>query len=534
MKNKYLKLSTLFFLGFRLVVNASTYYVAKNGSDDYAGTEALPWKTIQKAANTVVAGDTVYIKTGTYNERVIPANSGSSGSPIIYAPYESDEVIIDATGLSGSAVYINGKSYIIFGGPSSSNKIQIKNAMSSGSAGVMLNGAATHCILRNLYIENTDMGGIHAMSDWFPVTPILTNLTIDGCEITNTNHGYNQEALSLIMVDQFEIKNCKIHNTVKEGIDMKQGCSNGEIHDNECYNVHPGIYLDFRGLTHNIKIYNNNIHHNGDGIAITDEEGTYTGEDIYIYNNLIYHNTSRGINFYNYGGKYTRVNIVNNTLYHNYIEIGLFEDAANFTDCVIANNIIVGTTYDLITFPSGPSPNVFIDHNLFYADSYMENSIYGTNYIYDKDPSFADPSDFDFHLQSNSPAINAGSSANAPDLDFDGNPRPQGEGYDIGAYEDSSYQITKLSKLSNIESQVERIVLYPNPVKSVLNIFVPTDKEIRYSLEVFNTNGSIIYSLKDMGTGQYQLDMSGYPAGVYLLKFNNNKNQQVIEKIIKQ
>jgi len=41
----------------------------------------------------------------------------------------------------------------------------------------------------------------------------------------------------------------------------------------------------------------------------------------------------------------------------------------------------------------------------------------------------------DFHLKKDSPAIDKGWSLDAPDDDFDGNPRPQGSAYDIGAFE---------------------------------------------------------------------------------------------------
>ena len=50
--------------------NGTTYYVAKDGNDYNSGTEAQPWITIQKAADAMVAGDMVYIKEGTYNERI--------------------------------------------------------------------------------------------------------------------------------------------------------------------------------------------------------------------------------------------------------------------------------------------------------------------------------------------------------------------------------------------------------------------------------------------------------------------------------
>jgi hypothetical protein len=44
----------------------STYYVSPDGSDTAAGTEAAPFRTIQKAASLVDAGDTVVVRAGTY------------------------------------------------------------------------------------------------------------------------------------------------------------------------------------------------------------------------------------------------------------------------------------------------------------------------------------------------------------------------------------------------------------------------------------------------------------------------------------
>ena len=42
---------------------------------------------------------------------------------------------------------------------------------------------------------------------------------------------------------------------------------------------------------------------------------------------------------------------------------------------------------------------------------------------------------YDYHLQPTSLAIDTGTALNAPATDLDGNPRPSGTGYDIGAYE---------------------------------------------------------------------------------------------------
>ncbi|MCU0915264.1 MAG: right-handed parallel beta-helix repeat-containing protein [Planctomycetes bacterium] len=51
------------------------------------------------------------------------------------------------------------------------------------------------------------------------------------------------------------------------------------------------------------------------------------------------------------------------------------------------------------------------------------------------DPRFVDSAQADLHLRAGSPAIDAGRTPEAPDLDRDGHPRPTGPAADMGAYE---------------------------------------------------------------------------------------------------
>lgn len=60
------------------------FYVATNGSDSNPGTLDRPWRTIQKAANTVGAGSTVYVRGGVYNETVTINVSGTPGNVITF------------------------------------------------------------------------------------------------------------------------------------------------------------------------------------------------------------------------------------------------------------------------------------------------------------------------------------------------------------------------------------------------------------------------------------------------------------------
>jgi uncharacterized repeat protein (TIGR02543 family) len=80
-------------------VSSSAYYVSRAGgaSDSNPGTLEQPFLTIQKAATVATAGDTVYVREGTYRETITPVNSGEIGNPIVYMPYNNEEVTISGT-----------------------------------------------------------------------------------------------------------------------------------------------------------------------------------------------------------------------------------------------------------------------------------------------------------------------------------------------------------------------------------------------------------------------------------------------------
>ena len=62
--------TVIFWLAMGLPAMAAEYFVATSGADTNAGSAAAPWRTIQKAANTVAPGDTVNVVAGVYAERV--------------------------------------------------------------------------------------------------------------------------------------------------------------------------------------------------------------------------------------------------------------------------------------------------------------------------------------------------------------------------------------------------------------------------------------------------------------------------------
>src|SRR5690349_2892850 len=65
----------------------SAYYVSPLGNDAAAGTAAAPWKTLQRAANAVHAGDVVTVRAGNYAGFTLGWNgpqNGTAPAPIVF------------------------------------------------------------------------------------------------------------------------------------------------------------------------------------------------------------------------------------------------------------------------------------------------------------------------------------------------------------------------------------------------------------------------------------------------------------------
>jgi len=119
---------------------------------------------------------------------------------------------------------------------------------------------------------------------------------------------------------------------------------------------------------------------------------------------------------------------------------------------VLKNNIFLDNTYHLAWTSNALNKTLVSDYNIFYPDngkrfiyrnsdqSFSEwqsnswsGSVFDTNSLV-ANPLLVDVPTQDFHLQSTSPAIDAGIDVGLT-MDYDGNPIPQGSAPDIGAYE---------------------------------------------------------------------------------------------------
>lgn len=423
------------------VLTCSPCYVAKNGNDNNPGTEQFPWLTITKAANTLVAGQTVYVKAGTYNEKITIMNSGSPDNYITFAAYPGDSVTIDGSGINvpnwDGLVRTFGASYVKISGFRVVNS-KFMGIMATSDYGSPPKLPAGIIIEKN-YVTNTASSAIFIEDG--------RGIIIDGNEVTKaqTMQGLStqtHETITLTKADGFEIKNNKLYNNHFESINAKEGSSNGKIHHNDIsQHESSGIYVDaWDKPAHDIEIFDNIVHDGSAsyarGISLAAETGGSL-RNVRVYNNIVYNNAAIGLHVAGYStGPIDNITLINNDVYNNGLVDswggGIYMQYGSATNVVIRNNIISkNRNYQMA---SAASANAAITNNLI--DGYIGglDETKGTDYV-EGNPKFVNPVSADFHLQSTSPAIDNGSSFNAPNVDFDGNSRPQGAGYDIGSYE---------------------------------------------------------------------------------------------------
>jgi hypothetical protein len=361
---------------------AATYYVATTGNDANGGTQAQPFRTIAKGLTVLRAGDTLYLRGGTYQEGIdtlqnaIP--SGTSWSnPVTIGAYPGETVTLNAPvniNGYGSTVY----QYIIVDG-------LILDGRGVNQVGVFIGGSNAHHIrVQNSEVKNHSKMGVQAY-DTTDLEYIRLKVHDNGTD--RLKHGF------YIAIKNALIDECDIYNNSGLGIRIY----NSSCTTNDCAD--------------NTTIRNSSIHDNrGDGGVTLNH-----GRNILFSNNLVYNNLNGvGVAY----GNPTNTQIYNNTIYNHPQGDGISLTSVA-ASTVIKNNILYQNSRAI----QDQGVGTVVSKNLT------------------TDPKFMNAAANDFRLQATSPAIDAGIALSAVLTDLKGISRPQGAGYDIGAYEYQGIQL---------------------------------------------------------------------------------------------
>ncbi|MBK7223122.1 MAG: hypothetical protein IPH94_17960 [Saprospiraceae bacterium] len=390
-------------------VKANQLFVATNGSNTNSGSFTQPLASIQHALDIMAIGDTVWVRSGMYNEKLVWKTGGSPLKTALLSAYQNEQVVIDGTNQPALAMlYINSKSYIKI------QKLCFQQNYGQDAEGIHIIGTASHITIDRCKVKNIGWSN-NANADPYSVNPsgqshgIIVNgrsmlgikhISVTNCHLSNLVTG-NSEALTLVgNVDSFLIDRDTVTNTKNIGIVAAGHYSwavdpgvpaslsqsrNGTISHCLVFNnrrfsnvdAPAGIYVDGG---RNIQVFNNWVYQNGNGLSLGCENGgSSTASDVSFYNNVVFDNDNHGIVFGANAGLVKKCLLRNNTFFQNgTIQNWTSEISIQNTDsCQIFQNILIPISdlhYAASIFGYSTTNMVF-DNNLAYRYSGNQNDL---------------------------------------------------------------------------------------------------------------------------------------------------------------
>jgi hypothetical protein len=390
---------------------------------------------IQDAIDVAGAGDFVVVSNGLYNY----------GGRAVYGA-ATNRVVVDkavtvqsvngpaATTIAGAASTAYPPAgircaYLTNGAVLSGFTLTNGSARNSGNPTLEESGGGIWCEDNSAVVSNCVVTG--NAGAWYGGGAFRGTLL--ACVLTNNTSGFGGAACSNLLVNCALLRNTAAYNNLNSG-GGAYFCtlSNCVVAGNTCVGGKGGGGV-FAGTAYGCSL-SNNAAYNGGGACF----GT-------LFNCLVSSNRASS-----YGGGACS-NALYSCLLKNNLATGLGGGAyySVLLNCTVVSNTAVNTGGGVY---GGALTNCILYHNFApkvpdYPNdarslvSYCDAMPLATNGIGNitNDPVFVNPAAGDFHLQSNSPCINAGNNAAAPGgTDLGGNPRLIGGTVDLGAYEQQS------------------------------------------------------------------------------------------------
>ena len=403
---------------FYAAAAASTLYVGGSGcSDAGPGTQAQPFCTISEAAAVAAAGQTVLVSSGTYNENVTPAHSGTAGNPIVFQAAQGATVTVTGathgftlssrswinisgftiTGTTSSGIYLSNSSNITVSGntvTASGQRIQGANAQ-----GIYVSGTTNSTISGNQSDNNSGQG--------IYLTGNSQGITVDRNEASFNAYGWERNAQGIdVRSSGNTITRNVVHDNEDSGIQFYPGGNNNVAAGNISYHNNGITTVQLTNCTHPTTGNTSDCFTGDHGI----DDLNVTGNQ--ITGNTIFANSTAGINVEGLpAGTNSGITIKNNVSVDNAINCP--DGAGGTTTCPgTKGNIRVDST-------SGTG--TVLDRDVLWIDGTGYLATWGNSLLRtlsalqsasgqepngkQGDPGFENPSAGNFQLTAGSPAI---------------------------------------------------------------------------------------------------------------------------------
>src|SRR5579864_4984521 len=435
------------------VRSGNIHFVATTGSDSNPGTAASPFATLPHCRVTMVAGDICYAEDGV-QATAVDGNSvsldivsgGNAGSPVAFVAYPGAVASVISTDLIGYALRVPqvqvSPAYVTIAGLhfSASNlafhefqgsnwRVIANNFQCPGANGQV--GCYESSVSSNIKFLGNETTNVGA-------TPQSQKEQHAVYFSTDSNH---IEAAWNFIHDNRSCTAMQFHSSPLGGSGGFQqfdlSAHDNLIHDDPCDGINFATIDPSQGK---VEAYNNVIYHVGLGPDPPGAEASYSC----LYFPQILNNGAAGSG---------TVEIYNNTLYDCGSHVGTFHLSGTYSfssgpvSFNLRNNINYESSGEFYNNSGFGLSGVTVtgENNVWFGSSSATPTFTTGNIT--SDPLFVNLSGNDFHLQSGSPARDAGITItsgnsyhsyqvwNLKPYDRDGVSRPQGSAYDVGAFE---------------------------------------------------------------------------------------------------
>lgn len=478
---------------------AATYYVdATSGNDSSAGTsEGTAWQTISKVnSESFNPGDQILFKRGElWREMLDPPSSGNTTHRISFDAYGSGEKpmmigsdIITGWTLNTTNIWqanITGSVYgMFFDNTTGKEEDDFSNLdnerdwnYTDGKVFIYSSTDPT-----NTYTEieaATRYYAIYSQSEnYLEFKNIRIEKAVDGIRLRFTDDSLIENLtcigrLGTCLYIRNNVNATARYNNIStpnEDMEYQTDGIYSQLNVNNSYHNNHITIANYNVVGHDdgiqmyqdtgTRIYNNYIEQQNN--KTSNAQGIYqtAGEGVsYYYNNIVFMNGARSnaMHYGEYAGSNGSVRMYNNIIYQNHPNLdnsyqkGIGLDGTNGSE--IKNNLLysVSTNRSYLILVDNSPTNLAVDYNLVYAPNasyilYINNTPI-TNWAswqaqgvdangYNTNPLLADPENRNFTVLEGSDAINNGDNLGETFNDsYNGITRPQGLGWDIGAFE---------------------------------------------------------------------------------------------------